>query len=72
MPARKPPGIVPFWKGEALERPFHYAERIARFLEEAQVKFYGSDGALLRVAQLSEAPSKPLGRPRTTARVAAA
>jgi len=35
VPARKPPIIVPFWKGEELDRPFHYAERIARFLEEA-------------------------------------
>jgi len=30
------PRVVPFWKGEALDRPFHFAEAVGRFLEEAQ------------------------------------
>lgn len=35
VPVGASPGIIPFWRAEEQHRDFHFAEKIARFLEEA-------------------------------------
>ena len=35
VPAKKAPGIIPFWKGEEQNRDFHLSEKIGLFLKEA-------------------------------------
>lgn len=35
VPAGNAPGIIPFWRAENQDRDFHFAEAVARFLENA-------------------------------------
>jgi len=38
IPARSKPGIIPFWKADEVNHDFHFAEKTALFLEEAEFR----------------------------------
>jgi ATP-dependent Lhr-like helicase len=43
-PLPSPAGMVPFWRAEAVDRDFHYSERILSFLKDADADLSDPDG----------------------------